>query len=68
MKHLYRRVDARIRTLSRGIYAVLTGILTGIAVLVFTLLLGDWVPFQAVSMSVTIAVVYYILDPNNQAE
>ena len=66
MKHLYRRVDARIQNLSRGGYAVLTGSLTGIAVLVFALLLGEWMPFQAVLMSVTIAVVYYILNPNNQ--
>ncbi|KAA9396445.1 hypothetical protein Har1130_19430 [Haloarcula sp. CBA1130] len=65
MKHLYRRVDARIRTLSRGKFAVLAGILTGIAFLAFTLLLGDLMPIQAVSMSVTIAVVYYILDPNS---
>ena len=65
VNQLYRRVDVWARSLSRGKYAVLTGILTGIAVLAFGLLLGDWLLFQAVLMSFTLAIVYYILDPNS---
>ena len=64
VNQLYGRADVWARNLSRGKYAVLTGVLTGITVLVFGLLLGDWLLFQAILMSVTLAVVYYILDPN----
>ncbi len=64
VNQLYRRVDVWARSLSRAKYAVLTGTLTGITVFVFGLLLGDWLLFQAVLMSVTLAVVYYMLDPN----
>ncbi|WP_227379855.1 hypothetical protein [Haladaptatus halobius] len=62
VRQLYHRVDAWTRNLSRRAYAVLIGILTGITILVFGLLLGDWVLFQAVLMALTMTVVYYALD------
>jgi hypothetical protein len=68
VKHLYHRVDSWIRNLSRGEYAILIGLLTGIAVLGFARLLGDWVVFQAVLLTVTMVVIYYIRDPNSQVE
>jgi len=64
-KRLYNRIDAWARSLSRGRYAVLTGVFTGITVFVFGLLLGDWLLFQAALMSLTMTVVYYVFDPNN---
>lgn len=66
--NLYRRIDAWTRNLSRGGYAALVGILTGVAVLIFSLLLNDWLPFQAALMTLTMATVYYILDPNSRVE
>jgi hypothetical protein len=68
VKHLYHRVDAWVRNLSRGRYAIVTGLITGLAVLIFARLLGHWMPFQAALMSVTMSMIYYIRDPNSQAE
>ena len=64
-RQLYRRLDNSVRNLSRGAYAVLVGLISAMGVFVVGLLMGDDMTFQAVTMGISMTVVYYAFDPNN---
>lgn len=66
LRSAYRRVDEWARGLSRGPYALLTGVTTGLLVLALTGVLGDPLVFDAVLMTVCMTVVFYWGDPNNE--
>ncbi|NLV11049.1 hypothetical protein GOC74_14060 [Halomicrobium mukohataei] len=63
---LSSRVNGWIENLSRGGYAALTGLLTGIAVVVAGQVIGgDRLLIDAVLMALAMTAVYYALDPRN---
>lgn len=66
LRNLYGRLDDRIRDLSRGSYALLIGLVSAVGVFAVRLLLPGDGSFGPVAMGVSMAVVYYALDPNNK--
>lgn len=65
-RSLYRRLDDRVRGLSRVSYALLVGFFSAVGVFaVRTFLPGDG-SFGPVVMGITMAVVYYAFDPNSE--
>jgi hypothetical protein len=66
LRQLYHRLDTRVRALSRVSYAILIGLVSALGVFaVRSLLAGDG-SFGPVAMGVSMAVVYYVFDPNNE--
>ncbi|MYL16355.1 hypothetical protein GLW36_06790 [Halorubrum terrestre] len=63
-RQLYRRVDDWARGLSRLRYALLTGVIVTASVLAVGVLLDTTTTVQAVTMGVTMAVLYYAFDVN----
>ncbi|UPV75984.1 hypothetical protein M0R89_07965 [Halorussus limi] len=64
---LYRRLDEWTRNLSRVEYASLAGLTSTVAVFIVGALFGgELVTVQAVTMGLTMAVVYYLFNPNEQ--
>lgn len=66
LRHLYRQLDNRVRGLSRVSYALFVGLVSAVCVLAVRLLLPGDGSFGPVAMGVSMAVVYYALDPNDQ--
>ena len=64
---LYRRLDDRVRGLSRLSYALFVGGVSAGGVFAVRLLLSGDGGFGPVAMGVTMAVVYYALDPNGES-
>ena len=65
LRGLYRRLDNRVRGLSRVSYALLVGLVSAMGVFAVRLLLPGDGSFGPVVMGITMAVVYYAFDPNN---
>jgi hypothetical protein len=65
LQHLYRRLDNRVRGLSRLSYALLVGLISAVAVFAVRNLLSGDGSFGPIAMGVSMTVVYYALDPNN---
>jgi len=66
LRHLYRRLDTRVRELSRVSYALLIGLVAAVGVFaVRSLLPGDG-SFGPIAMGISMTVVYYALNPNNK--
>lgn len=66
LRQLYRRLDTRIRALSRVTYAILIGLVSAMGVFtVRSLMTGDG-SFGSVAMGVLMALVYNTFDPNNE--
>ncbi|PHQ45371.1 hypothetical protein DJ68_13220 [Halorubrum sp. C3] len=63
-RQLYRRLDDWARGLSRLRYALLTGVIVTASVLAVGVLLDTTTTVQAVTMGVTMAVLYYAFDVN----
>ncbi|GAA0533743.1 hypothetical protein ABNG02_09295 [Halorubrum ejinorense] len=63
-RQLYRRADDWARGLSRVRYALLTGIVASASVLGVGVVLDTSTTVYAVTMGVTMAVVYYATDAN----
>ena len=63
---VYQQLDNRVRELSRVSYALLVGFVSAVGVFAVRLLLSGDGSFGPVVMGVTMAVVYYVFDPNNQ--
>lgn len=66
MAQLYRRLDEKIRDLSRAQYAVLTGVLTTVALLVVDILLREPSVENAVIMGLSMTIVYYWFNPDDK--
>ena len=64
-RELYRQLDDRVRELSRGKYAALVGLFSAIGVFVVGLLMNAEMAFEAVTMAITMTIVYYAFDPNS---
>lgn len=67
LRGLYRRLDNRVRGLSRVSYALLVGLVSAVGVFAVRLLLPGDGSFGPVVMGITMAVVYYAFDPNNKS-
>jgi hypothetical protein len=67
LRGLYRWLDDRVRGLSRVSYAVLVGFVSAVGVFAVRLLLPGDGSFGPVVMGLTMAVVYYAFDPNNES-
>ena len=67
LRGLYRRLDNRVRGLSRGSYALLVGFFSAVGVFAARLLLPGDGSFGPVMMGITMAVVYYAFDPNSES-
>ncbi|RLM63539.1 hypothetical protein DVK05_14800 [Halorubrum sp. Atlit-8R] len=67
-RQLYRRADEWARGLSRLRYALLTGAFATASVLAVGVLFGTSMTFQAVTMGVTMAALYYAFDMNARAD
>ena len=65
LRGLYRRLDNRVRGLSRVSYALLVGFVSAMGVFAVRLLLPGDGSFGPVMMGIIMAVVYYAIDPNN---
>jgi hypothetical protein len=65
LRGLYQRLDNRVRGLSRVSYALLVGLVSAMGVFAVRLLLPGDGSFGPVMMGITMAVVYYAIDPNN---
>ncbi len=66
LRQLYRRLDNRVRGLSRVSYALLIGLVSALGVFaVRSLMPGDG-SFGPVAMGISMAVVYYAFDPNSE--
>jgi hypothetical protein len=65
LQHLYRRLDNRVRGLSRLSYALLVGLISAVAVFAVRNLLPGEGSFGPIAMGVSMTVVYYALDPND---
>ncbi|TKX58990.1 hypothetical protein EXE44_05445 [Halorubrum sp. SS7] len=63
-RQLYRRFDDWARGLSRLRYALLTGAFATVSVLAVGVLFNTSMTFQAVTMGVTMAALYYAFDMN----
>ncbi|MEZ3165434.1 hypothetical protein ABNG03_16070 [Halorubrum sp. RMP-47] len=63
-RQLYRRADDWARGLSRVRYALLTGAVVTASVLAVGVLLDTSTMVQAVTMGITMAVLYYAFDVN----
>ena len=66
LRGLYRRLDNRVRGLSRVSYALLVGLVSAMGVFAVRLLLPGDGSFGPVVMGITMAVVYYAFDPNDK--
>ncbi|GAA0722388.1 putative membrane protein [Halorubrum trapanicum] len=67
-RQLYRRADDWARGLSRFRYAVLAGVIVTTTLLSVGVLLDITTTVQAVTMGVTMAVLYYAFDVNAEAD
>ena len=65
LRGLYRQLDDRVRGLSRRSYALLVGFVSAVSVFVVRVLLPGDGSFGPVAMGLTMAVIYYVFDPNN---
>ena len=63
-RQLYRRADDWARGLSRFRYALVAGVIVTTTLLSVGVLLDITTTVQAVTMGVTMAVLYYAFDPN----
>lgn len=63
---LYRRLDERVRGLSRVSYAIVTGLISAVCVFAIGSLIFEELVRWAVPVGVGMAVTYYVADPNNQ--
>ncbi|WP_080505240.1 hypothetical protein [Halorubrum aethiopicum] len=66
LRDVYRQLDDRVRGLSRVSYALLVGFVSAVSVFAVRLLLPGGGSFGPVAMGVTMAVVYYVFNPNNE--
>lgn len=66
LQQLYRRLDTRVRKLSRVSYALFVGAVSATGVLVVRTLVPGSGSFGPVAMGISMAVVYYVLDPNDE--
>ena len=66
LRQLYSRLDNRVRGLSRVSYALLVGLVSAVGVFVVRSLISGDGSFGAVTMGLSMAVVYYAFDPNNE--
>jgi uncharacterized membrane protein len=67
-RQLYRRLDDWARGLSRLRYALLAGVIVTATVLSVGVLLDTSTTVQAVTMGVTMAMLYYAFDVNARAD
>lgn len=66
LRRQYRRLDDWVSGLSRGPYALLTGVLTGLLVLATTTVVEGPDVGQAAAMTVGMTVAFYWADPNSE--
>ena len=66
LRHLYRRLDNRVRALSWVSYALLIGVVSAVGVLVVRTLMPGEGSFGPIAMGGSMAVVYYAFNPNNK--
>lgn len=66
LRDMYRHLDNRVRQLSGVSYALPVGIVSAVGVFAVRLLLPGDGSFGPVAMGVTMTVVYYAFDPNNE--
>jgi hypothetical protein len=67
-RQLYRRADDWARGLSRVRYALVTGVVVTASVLAVGVVLDRPMTLQAVTMGVTMAIIYYATDANAEAD
>jgi len=63
---LYRRLDNRVRSLSRVSYAFFMGLISAVCVFAVGSLIFEELVRWAVPIGVGMAVTYYVTDPNNE--
>ena len=63
---LYRRLDDRVRGLSRFSYAFLTGLISALCVFAVGSLIFEELVRWAVPVGVGMAITYYVADPNTE--
>jgi len=65
-RQLYRGLNTKVRNLSRGPYALFIGLSSAVGVFVVRSLLPGEGSFGPIAMGISMTVVYYMFDPNNQ--
>jgi hypothetical protein len=66
IKQLYQRFDAWARGLSRIGYAAFAGVGSALSYLLVGVLFGESVAIEAVVMGFTMAIMFYLFNPNKQ--
>lgn len=65
---LYHRLDEWARGLSRLRYAALIGVISASSVLLVGTLVGGSTTIEAITMGLTLAILFYAFDPNHQEQ
>ena len=68
LRELYRKADDWAWGLSRGTYAIVSGVIAGFSLLAVSTALGDPNYIFAIGMGLTLTVLYYWYNPNQKAE
>lgn len=68
VRGLYRNIDDWAWRLSRGTYAIVSGLIAGFSVLAVSTVLGDPSYIFAVGIGLTLTVLYYWSNPNQKEE
>jgi hypothetical protein len=63
---LYRRLDNRVRSLSRVSYALLIGLISALCVFAVGSMIFEEMVRWAIPVGVGMAITYYVADPNNE--
>lgn len=66
LRQLYRRLDNRVRELSRVSYALLIGLVSAVSVFAVRSVLPGEGSFGPIAMGVSMAIIYYAFNPNNK--
>lgn len=64
--HFYHRLDEWTRNLSRGGYAALIGAVSTLSYLLVSILFGELETLKAVTMGVTLTILFYASNPNQK--
>lgn len=64
-QRIYHQLDDRVRGLSRASFALLAGVVSAVSGFAVGLLMSQSTTFEATILGLTVAVIFYVFNPNN---